>query len=61
MAFLLKKVVGVGLLVIGLVVLATGMALSYTGLTVLGAVLLLAGIASLVLKIMLRNQDTTNA
>lgn len=61
MSFFLKKIVGVALLVLGLFFIASGQALAYTGLTVLGVVFLLLGIASLVLKIVLRNQSAPNS
>lgn len=57
LSFLLKKIVAVGLLVLGLFLFAIGQALAYPGLTSLGAVLLLLGIALLVLKIIVRNKS----
>ncbi len=61
LSFLLKKIVGVGLLVLGLFFVATGQALAYTGLTAIGCVLLVLGIASLVLKIVFRNRSAPNS
>lgn len=60
LSFLLKKMVGVGLLVVGLFLVAIGQALAYTGLTTIGCVLLLLGIAALVLKIVYRNRSAPN-
>lgn len=60
LSFLLKKIVGVGLLVLGLFLVAIGQALAYTGLTAIGCVLLLLGIAALVLKIIFRNRSAPN-
>jgi uncharacterized membrane protein HdeD (DUF308 family) len=60
LSLLLKKVAGVGLLVIGLFLLATGLTFSYRESTVLGAVLLVAGVALLVLKIIRRNRSSSN-
>lgn len=57
LSFLLKKIVAVGLLVLGLFSIAIGQALAYPGLTTLGAVLLLLGIVLLVLKIIVRNKS----
>jgi hypothetical protein len=54
--FLFKKLAGVGLVGIGLLILATGLAYSYNALAVVGAVCLLAGAALLALKIIRRNQ-----
>ncbi len=45
--FFLKKIVGVGLLVVGLLSLATGMTCSYVGLTTLEGAILLVGDALL--------------
>ncbi|UFX48265.1 hypothetical protein HAP47_0017040 [Bradyrhizobium sp. 41S5] len=59
--FLLKKIIGVGLLAVGLVILATGMTYAYVGLTVLGSAILLVGAGLLALKIVLRNRSAPNA
>lgn len=60
MSFFLKKIVGIGLLVLGLLLVASGQTFEYDGLTVLGVVLLLLGVASLVLKVVLRNRSAPN-
>ncbi|OJV03096.1 MAG: hypothetical protein BGO16_09475 [Nitrobacter sp. 62-23] len=53
---LLKRIDGAGLLVLGAVLIASGRALAYTGRRFRARALLSLGIASLVLKIVLRNR-----
>ena len=54
---LIKKFTGLALVVFGLLFMATGFNGGYTGLTFVGVVLLAAGLAALVLKIVRRNRD----
>jgi hypothetical protein len=53
---LIKKLAGVFLLIIGLVLAGTGLSQSYDGLTVIGTLVLVTGIVLLILKILRRNQ-----
>jgi hypothetical protein len=53
---LIKKLAGVFLLILGLLLTGTGVSLSYDGLTALGAFLLVVGLVLLILKIVRRNQ-----
>jgi hypothetical protein len=53
---LIKKLAGVFLLVMGALLTATGTSAGYSGLTIIGWILLAAGIALLVMKILRRNQ-----
>lgn len=55
-AFLIKKLAGFFLLIVGLLLTVTGLSLSYNGLTVIGALLLGTGLVLLVLKIIRRNR-----
>jgi uncharacterized membrane protein HdeD (DUF308 family) len=57
---LIKKLAGVLLLILGLVLVlaATGLSQSYNGLTVLGTLVLVTGIVLLIMKIVRRNQPT---
>lgn len=54
--FLIKKLAGVFLLIIGSLLAATGLATSYSGLTFIGSFLLAVGLAVLILKVLRRNQ-----
>ena len=54
-ALLIKKLAGVLLLILGLLLTGTGVGLSYDGLTALGAFLLVVGLVLLILKILRRN------
>ena len=53
---LIKKLGGILLLVIGLLLAASGLNGGYHGLTLIGALLLVTGVALIVLKIVRRNQ-----
>jgi uncharacterized membrane protein HdeD (DUF308 family) len=55
---LIKKLAGVFLLILGLVLAATGLSQSYDGLTVIGTLVLVTGIVLLIMKIVRRNQPT---
>lgn len=52
---LIKKLAGVFLLVIGFLLTATGMSAGYGGLTIIGWILLAAGVVLLIMKILRRN------
>ena len=53
---LIKKLSGIFLVVIGLLLTATGMTGGYHGLALIGGLLLVTGVALIVLKIIRRNQ-----
>ena len=55
--FLIKKLGGVILLVLGLLLTALGMSNDSSGLTTIGIIALVAGAIFLALKIVRRNQD----
>jgi hypothetical protein len=54
---LIKKFGAVAALIIGLMLTATGLSNDYRGLTIVGGLLLVAGVILLAFKIVSRNQD----